>query len=177
MAAAAGVQQHRPLTAEGRLSSVSHRTDPGDTHKERRMKTFWCMLAVVVLAGAAALPAAAAEKEKDVKKADTRYFELRTYYAASGKMDALNTRFKDHTNKLFKKHGMDIVGFWTDVNKPDVLVYILAYPSKEAREKSWKAFREDPDWIKAKEESEKDGKLVDKVEEKYLTPTDYSPIK
>jgi hypothetical protein len=141
------------------------------------MKSFWCLLALLGLAGAAALTVTAGEKEKDVKKADTRYFELRTYHAAAGKMDALNARFRDHTNKLFKKHGMEIIAFWTDVNKPDDLVYILAYPGKEAREKSWKAFREDPDWIKAKEESEKGGKLVEKVEEKFLTPTDYSPIK
>jgi hypothetical protein len=133
--------------------------------------TFAALIVAAVVAGPAA-----AEKEKDVKK-DTRYFELRTYHAAAGKMDALNARFREHTNALFKKHGMEIVGFWTDVNKPDELVYILAYPSKEAREKSWKAFGEDPDWIKAKKESEKDGKLVDKVDQKFLTPTDYSPIK
>jgi hypothetical protein len=141
------------------------------------MKSFWGLLALLGLAGAVALPAAAGEKEKDVKKADTRYFELRTYHTVPGKMDALHARFRDHTNKLFKKHGMEIIAFWNDVNKPDDLVYILAYPSKEAREKSWKAFREDPDWIKAKEESEKGGKLVEKVDEKFLTPTDYSPIK
>jgi len=141
------------------------------------MKTFLCTLVLLGLAGLVVSAASAAEKEKDVNKGDTRYFELRTYYAAPGKLDALNARFRDHTNKLFKKHGMDIIGFWTDAKKPDVLVYILAYPSKEAREKSWKAFREDPDWIKAKEASEKDGKLVDKVEERYLNPTDYSPIK
>ena len=105
---------------------------------------------------------------------------MRTYHAAAGKMDALNARFRDHTNALFKKHGMEIIGFWqpADPNEADKkLIYILAFPSKEAAEKSWKAFREDPDWIKAKEASEKDGKLVDKVEELYLNPTDYSPIK
>ena len=57
------------------------------------------------------------------------------------------------------------------------MVYILAYPSKEAREKSWKAFQDDPDWKAAKEASEKDGKLVDKVVSVFLNPTDYSPIK
>jgi hypothetical protein len=56
-------------------------------------------------------------------------------------------------------------------------VYILAYPSKEAREKSWKAFVDDPDWKAAKEASEKDGKLVDKVDQVFLNPTDYSPLK
>ncbi len=141
------------------------------------MRLFWCLFALLGLAGAAALPAAAEEKEKDVKKADTRYFELRTYHAAPGKMDALNARFKEHTNSLFKKHGMEIIGFWTDVNKPEVLVYMLAYPTKEAREKSWKAFQSDPEWKKAKDESEKNGKLVEKVDQQFLTPTDYSPIK
>ncbi len=143
------------------------------------MRNVWCIVAVLGLAGALALPAAAEEKEKDVKKASTRVFELRTYHAAPGKMDALNARFRDHTNALFKKHGMEIVGFWqpTDPKKADLLIYMLAFPSKEAADKSWKAFREDPDWIKAKEASEKDGKLVDKVESVYLNPTDYSPIK
>ena len=144
------------------------------------MRNLGYMLAVLGLAAMAGVPAAAEEKEKAVKKADTRVFELRTYYAAPGKMDALNARFRDHTHVLFKKHGMEIIGFWqpTDPKEADKkLIYVLAFPSKEAADKSWKAFREDPDWIKAKEASEKDGKLVDKVDSVYMNPTDYSPIK
>jgi hypothetical protein len=144
------------------------------------MRKLWCMLAALGLAGALTAPGGAEEKEKDKKKADARVFELRTYYAAPGKMDALNARFRDHTCKLFKKHGMEIIAFWTPIDPKEAdrkLIYILAFPSKEAADKSWKAFREDTDWIKAKEESEKDGKLVDKVESVYLNPTDYSPIK
>jgi hypothetical protein len=141
------------------------------------MRKLWCLLALVGLPALLTLRSAAEDKEKAVKKADTRVFELRTYYAAQGKMDALNARFREHTNALFKKHGMEIIGFWTDEKRPDVLIYILAFPGKEAAEKSWKEFREDPDWIKAKEESEKDGKLVDKVESVFMNPTDYSPIK
>jgi NIPSNAP len=143
------------------------------------MRNLWCILAVLGLAGVWVLPAAAEEKEKVVEKAATRVFELRTYYAASGKMDALNARFRDHTNGLFKKHGMEIVGFWqpTDPKKADQLIYMLAFPSREAADKSWKAFQKDADWIKAKEASEKHGKLVDKVESVFLSPTDYSPIK
>jgi hypothetical protein len=154
-------------------------SDSGATHKENNMKNLWCLLAVLGLAGVLAMPAGAEEKEKDVKKTDTRIFEMRTYHAAPGKMDALNARFRDHTNKLFKKHEMEIIGFWqpTDPTKADLLIYILAYPSKEAAEKSWKAFRDDPDWIKAKDASEKDGKLVDKVDSVFMNPTDYSPIK
>ena len=144
------------------------------------MRRLWCLFALLGLAAVPATLMAAEEKEKAVKKADTRVFELRTYHAAPGKMDALNARFRDHTNALFKKHGMEIIGFWqpADPNEADKkLIYILAFPSKEAAEKSWKAFREDPDWIKAKEASEKDGKLVDKVDSVYMNPTDYSPIK
>ena len=112
--------------------------------------------------------------------ADDRVFELRTYYAHPGKMDALHARFRDHTCKLFEKHGMTLIGFWKplDAKEADeVMVYLLAYPSKEAADKAWAAFRKDPEWEKAKAESEKNGPLVKKVESKYLTPTDYSKLK
>jgi hypothetical protein len=109
---------------------------------------------------------------------NNRIFEMRTYYAHQGRMAALDARFRDHTCKLFEKHGIQLVGFWKPTGKADeVMVYILAYPSKEAAEKSWKAFREDPVWIKAKEDSEKSGPIVKKVESVFLSPTDYSPIK
>jgi len=110
-----------------------------------------------------------------------RFFELRTYTAAPGKLDALNKRFREHTNGLFKKHGMTIIGFWTPADEPrskDTLIYILAYPDREAREKSWKEFQADPDWIKAKDESEKDGPLLAHPPVSvYMNPTDYSPMK
>jgi hypothetical protein len=106
-----------------------------------------------------------------------RLFEMRTYTTHPGRLDALNKRFREHTNKLFVKHGMDLVGYWTPQDRPDTLVYILAYPNREAREASWKAFQADPDWQAAREASEKDGKIVAKVESVFLNPTDYSPIK
>lgn len=107
---------------------------------------------------------------------DTRVFEMRTYYAAPGKLDALNARFRDHTCKLFEKHGMTNVGYWTPIDNPDnKLIYVLAYPSRDAREKSWKEFVNDPDWKAASSTSEKDGKLVAKVEIAFLKATDYSP--
>lgn len=113
-------------------------------------------------------------------KAAPRLFEMRIYTANEGKLDALNARFRDHTNRLFVKHGMALVGYWTPTEGPEAkntLIYILAYPSREAREKSWDAFRKDPDWIAARDASEKDGKILEKVETKFLAPTDYSPIK
>lgn len=110
------------------------------------------------------------------KQADSRCYELRVYYANEGKLDALNARFRDHTCKLFEKHGMTNVGYWMPLENPDrKLYYILSYPSREAREKSWKAFMADPDWKKAAAASEKDGKLVGKMEGTFLHVTDYSP--
>jgi hypothetical protein len=101
---------------------------------------------------------------------------MRVYYAAEGKLDALHARFRDHTLKLFEKHGMTNLGYFTPVGaNPDrKLVYFLAYPSKAARDASWKAFGADPAWKKAKADSEVGGTLVAKVENAFLTATDYS---
>ena len=132
------------------------------------------VLAVVLCAGVGS--AGAQEKPS----ATPRFFEMRIYTAAEGKLDALNARFRDHTNRLVVKHGMSLVGYWTPTEEPqskNTLVYILAFPSREAREKSWEAFRKDPEWHAARDASEKNGKLVEKVESTFLSPTDYSPIK
>jgi hypothetical protein len=121
-----------------------------------------------------------AGREQGDKKVEQRVFEMRTYYASPGKMKALHERFRNHTNKLFVKHGMTLIGFWSPIDPKQAdekMVYILAYPSKAAADKSWKDFQNDPDWKAAKAASEKDGKLVAKVESVYLNPTDYSPIK
>jgi len=107
---------------------------------------------------------------------DTRCYELRVYYAAPGKLEELNTRFRDHTCKLFEKHGIVNLGYWTPIDNPEnKLIYILAYPSREARETSWKKFMADPDWQSAYKASEVNGKLVTKVESTFLAATDYSP--
>ena len=129
--------------------------------------------AVSCLALFAATPARAAEPAKG------KYFEMRIYTAAAGKMDALHARFRDHTLKLFKKHGIESVAYWTAVDEKNVgkLVFVIAYPDQASRDKLWNAFAQDPEWLKAKEESEKDGKLVDKVEQVFMLGTDYSPIK
>lgn len=104
---------------------------------------------------------------------DTRYFELRVYYAAAGKLDALITRFNDHTTRIFEKHGMTNVGYWVPVNNDkNTLYYILAYPDKDARKKSWDAFGADPEWKKVVEESQRNGKLVDSVKSVFMTSTD-----
>jgi heme-degrading monooxygenase HmoA len=109
---------------------------------------------------------------------DNRVFELRTYFVHKGKMEALNARFKNHANKLLEKHGMQLIGFWTDAKEPEhKLIYLVAYKSKDAADASWKAFREDPDWVVARKKSEEGGPLVEKVESVWLNPTDYSALK
>lgn len=126
------------------------------------------------------IPVLSRADDKEPKKVDTRVFEMRTYYAHPGRMKALHDRFANHTTKLFQKHGITIIGFWVPTDPKgaeEKLVYILAYPSKEAADKSWAAFRADADWLAAKAASEKDGAIVMKVESLFLNPTTYSPIK
>ena len=117
-----------------------------------------------------------------------RTFELRTYTASVGNLDALNARFRDHTVKLFAKHGMENFGYWTMSDKKakgadNTLVYLLAHKSQEAAVDSFKSFRTDPDWVAARAASEKKagGSLTDGgmagVKSVFLKPTDYSQTK
>ena len=148
-----------------------------------RASLFALLVAFLALGGCATAPVQHASLE-----GIHNCYEMRTYTAADGKLTALHARFRDHTNALFLKHGMTLIGYWTPAS-PDTakeaevdrsantLVYILAYPDRAAREAMWKAFQSDPEWKKARDESELNGKLVTKVESVFLTPTDYSPIK
>jgi NIPSNAP protein len=110
-----------------------------------------------------------------------RVFEMRTYTASPGKLDALNARFRDHTIAIFKKYGMEVVGFWEPLDKDagagERLIYMLAHSSRAAAEVSWKAFHDDPEWVKVKADSEKGGPLTTKIESVFLAGTDYSPLK
>ena len=103
-------------------------------------------------------------------------YELRTYHAHEGKLDALHARFRDHTCALFEKHGMKNIGYWVPAdNESNTLVYIVSHASREAGQKSWGAFLKDPDWVAAYKASTRDGKLVRKIDRVFLTATDYSP--
>ncbi len=109
-------------------------------------------------------------------KKDTRLYELRVYYAAPGKLEALHARFRDHTTKLFEKHGITNVGYWVPQDNPNnKLIYLVSFPNREARDASFKEFGADPDWQAAAKASEANGKLVDKIESTFWTATDYSP--
>lgn len=120
---------------------------------------------------------AANSVQGDEAKSAGPVYELRTYYANEGKMQDLHKRFRDVTLKMFEKHGMKNIAYWTPVDKQDVLVYVIAHKSKAAAEKSWADFKDDPEWQAAYKASHKNGPLVKKVESQYMTATDYSPMK
>lgn len=109
-----------------------------------------------------------------------RVFELRTYTAPDGKLEDLHKRFRDHTMRIFTKHGMTNIVYFRPQDAPlsqNTLVYLIAHPSREAAKTNWAAFQKDPEWQKVASESQKDGKIVAKVESVFLDPTDYSPMK
>ena len=125
----------------------------------------------VALAAVSTAPAAEPAK-------DTMLYELRIYTAEKGKLDALHARFRDHTLKLFEKHGITNIGYWVPVkNDENKLYYIIAHKDKAGRDESFKKFGADPDWQKAVKESQKDGSLTTKdgIQSILLTATDYSP--
>jgi hypothetical protein len=109
-----------------------------------------------------------------------RVFELRTYTAPEGKLSALEARFRDHTRRIFDKHGMTSIGYWVPQDAPasqNTLIYILAHPSREAAKKNWAEFSADPEWQKVSAESQKDGRIVSKVDSVFMDALDFSPIK
>jgi hypothetical protein len=105
-------------------------------------------------------------------------FELRVYHAVPGKLGDLEARFRDHTIKIFERHGMKSVAYWTPQEEPEksnTLIYILQHPSRDAAAANWKSFQDDPEWKSVKEKSEANGKLVDKIDSTYMVLTEFSP--
>ena len=105
-------------------------------------------------------------------------YELRIYHAAPGKLTDLLARFRDHTVKLFDRHGLKSVAYWTPLDEPqksNTLVYILQHPSREDATANWKSFQDDPEWKTVKENSERNGKLTEQIDSTFLALTDFSP--
>jgi hypothetical protein len=126
----------------------------------------------------ATLWAASQGDNTNAPQASYGVYELRVYHAAAGKLADLLARFRDHTIKLFDKHGMKSVAYWTPLDDPDrtnTLIYILHHPSREAATANWKSFQDDPEWKSVHEKSEANGKLVDKVDSTFMALTDFSP--
>jgi len=132
------------------------------------------------LPAATLLPASlwAAARQANSSQGTAGVFELRIYHAAPGKLAELESRFRDHTIKIFDRHGMKSVAYWTPMDEPDksnTLIYILQHPSREAAAANWKSFQDDAEWKSVKEKSEANGKLVEKVDSTFLVLTDFSP--
>jgi len=111
---------------------------------------------------------------------DQKVFELRTYTATPGNLDNLHARFRDHTTRIFRKHGMEVIGYWSPTSeeeREDTLVYLLGHDSQEAANASWQAFIADPEWERVAEESNRNGQILGGIERKYMVATDYSPMK
>jgi hypothetical protein len=112
-----------------------------------------------------------------MSQTNSRVFELRTYTTNEGKLPDLLKRFREHTVDIFNRHGMTSVAYFTPQDKPNTLIYILAFPSRDAATKSWDAFRNDPEWKKVSAASEEHGKIVTHVDSVFMNPTDFSAIK
>jgi hypothetical protein len=110
--------------------------------------------------------------------AGAEVYELRVYTTYEGKLDDLLKRFRDHTMKLFERHGIKNLAYWTPTDAPlagKTLTYMLKHPTRDAATANWKAFQEDPEWVQVRTKSEENGKIVEKVESTFLTLTDFSP--
>lgn len=111
---------------------------------------------------------------------DEKVFELRTYTATPGNLDNLHARFRDHTTRIFRKHGMEFVGYWSPTSeeeREDTLVYLLAHDNQDAANASWQAFIADSEWATVAEESNRNGQILGGIEAKFMVATDYSPMK
>src|SRR5438034_7149723 len=145
------------------------------------MRSKSLILLSLVVVGAAAF---AVGYSVGQEKTGTRLYELRTYTTLPGRLPALNKRFAEHTLKLFEKHGMRNEMYFIPSERAvgqqatpveNTLIYLVSHDSREAADKSWKAFGADAEWKTARDASEADGKIVEKVERVWMTLTDYSP--
>ncbi|MDA0689597.1 MAG: NIPSNAP family protein [Proteobacteria bacterium] len=129
------------------------------------------LLALTVGFGAGFLAQLSAQGQK--------VFELRTYTATPGNLDNLHARFRNHTTRIFNKHGMEVVGYWTPTDPEkagDTLIYILEHASQEAADASWQAFIADPEWQQVAEASNANGQILGGIQREYMIATDYSPM-
>ena len=130
-------------------------------------------VAIAIVAFGIALQRPAVSDEKQ----DPVVYELRTYTTHEGKLSALHKRFRDHTMKIFEKHGMKNVAYWVPAEKKDTLVYVIAHKSLKDADASWDGFRNDPEWKAVYQASIEGGKIVKTVDKQFMTATDYSPMK
>jgi hypothetical protein len=138
------------------------------------------MVAVVAAFAAGFAARGVMPGEAVVQAQSGRVFELRTYTAPDGKLEELHKRFRDHTLRIFKNHGMTNVAYFRPQDAPlsqNTLIYLISHSSREQAKKNWAEFQADPEWQKVANDSQVNGKIVAKVDSVFLDPTDYSPLK
>ena len=146
--------------------------------QENRVYRFLSLLAVLAVGASAGF--IAGQSRVAVAQSQDRVFELRTYTTLPGRLDALHARFADHTMRLFEKHGMTNIGYFSPQDErlaENTLIYILAHDSREAAQASWQAFVADPEWQQVSEASQRDGKIIEKLESVFMDPTGYSQLR
>ena len=141
----------------------------------------WVVAAAATTIFVAGFAVGTLRTERSVAFAQGKHvYELRTYTAPEGKLGELNARFRNHTLKIFERHGMKNVLYMTPQDAPDsqnTLIYVLEHQSREAAKKSWDGFRTDPEWVKVAKETTANGPITTKVVSVFADPTDYSPMK
>ena len=143
-------------------------------------KTGWMLAAATAIFVAGIAVGSTMQNLAVVHAQAGKVYELRTYTAPEGKLGDLHARFRNHTIRIFNNHGMKSVAYFSPQDAPlsqNTLIYILEHPSRDEAKKHWAEFQADPEWKKVSEESQKDGRIVSKVESVFMTPTDYSPMK
>ena len=162
-----------------RAAKKSPNPDPSSSARILAVKRRTLLQAIPAATFLSASLWAASQRDEGIPtQASTGVYELRIYHTPPGKLPELLARFRDHTDKLFDRHGMKSIAYWTPLDEPEKsnsLVYILYHPSREAAAANWKSFQDDPEWKKVKESSEANGKLTEKVDSTYLALTDFSP--
>ncbi|MCF2948251.1 NIPSNAP family protein [Paraglaciecola aquimarina] len=112
-------------------------------------------------------------------KTSNKVYEMRTYYAHEGKLEALKSRFRDHTDGIFNRLGMKSIAYWVPTSEPgskNTLIYILEHKSEAEAKKNWQIFIKDPQWVKAYKASIVDGPLVEKIDVVFMQTTDFSAL-
>jgi hypothetical protein len=144
------------------------------------MKTMWTAAAIGAAFVLGFLARGVVPGEPVAYAQSGRVFELRTYTAPDGKLDELHKRFRDHTLRIFKNHGMENIAYFRPQDAPlsqNTLIYVIAHKSRDAAKASWAAFAADPEWQKVNTESQVNGKIVAGVTSVFMDPTDFSQIK
>jgi len=144
------------------------------------MKTMWSAAAICAAFVLGFLARGVVPSEPVAYAQGGRVFELRTYTAPDGKLEELHKRFRDHTMRIFKNHSIENIAYFRPQDAPlsqNTLIYLIAHKSRDAAKANWAAFQADPEWQKVANDSQKNGKIVAKVESVFLDPTDYSPMK